>query len=173
MFSITEKIGESSNARPEASYRATLLFLALEKRYQTFLHSPEPHLMGRTQDPFSAAAVAQSSSFSVASERPSLESGTWWSGRMCAARGWSYRRTATRSPQRTDFEASYLKEANRGQPAPHGEDEKAEREELSSARRRLTPCAPERSNERREKARDFRVGLWSGGVLLCAGLCET
>lgn len=87
--SMTEKIGESAKARPEASYRATLLFYTLAKRYRHFLPSPEPHLLGRTPVPFRTAAAAWCSLSSVASEWPALESGTWWSRGMFAAKSWS------------------------------------------------------------------------------------
>ena len=70
-------------------------------------------------------------------------------GCSCKARGGRKRRASCLPSQDTGSKMSYLKAANRGQPAPHSEKEKGRG--LAELRQTvLTPCAPERSVEQRE-----------------------
>lgn len=67
---------------------------------------------------------------------------------------------------------SYLKAANRGQPAPHSEKEKG-RGLAELWQTVLTPCAPERSDERRERLGTLTEPPGEGGSSFVApGLAE-
>lgn len=169
LSSTTEKTGESAETRPEASWRATLWFQRPEERYQLPLHSPEPRWLGRAFGLFRMAVAAQRSAaqqvfWAPRSGPPPRE----W-GRLCAARGGSWRRT--HSPHRTESEVSYLKAANRGQPAPHGGEEKtAERTELPAhGANPLCTGALQGGEGNGQESRGSAFGR-GGRVLLCGAV---
>ena len=93
-------------------------------------------------------------------------------GCSCKARGGRKRRGSGLTGQDTGSKMSYLKAANRGQPAPHSDKEKGRR--LAELRQTvLTPCAPGRSAERRETQGTLTEPPGVGGSSFVApGLAE-